>query len=349
MVRKWQIGIALLAVLAGAGVIYAYPLFVSSNTAEVRTVTIGYGTGNNYNLLPYYAAELGFLTEVGLNHTLVLLSQGTLVPALISGEVDFVVTAAQIAVLGKTAGQLKIVAGGSDYLDSLFKAPPLYVNPDKVGSVYDLAGKSLAVVQLGDGVQALYTKTLTLYAVDTQTITWVPVGRDFLPALENSIVDATFITDPFSQARAEQRGFVILTDPNGERITSATSNLGRGLNPPQFVALTTTKMVQEDPDLVERVVRAWVKTKAWANDPANFDRLVELTVKFFQNKVSTDLLRRYMFDEPGRTISGNLVTERMYQDLLRVLVESGLVDANNAPTYEDAVDMKFVQKVQPSS
>ncbi|MGY2875340.1 NitT/TauT family transport system substrate-binding protein [Marmoricola sp. URHA0025 HA25] len=130
-----------------------------------------------------------------------------------------------------------------------------------IGAPTDFKGKKLGVTSPGSSTDYLTQYLATKHGVDTKDYTTVTAGAGstFLAAIDNGGIDAGMTTDPtIAQVVSQGKGKVLL-DMRTEEGTKAA--LG-GLYPAASMYMDCD-YVKNNPDTVQKVVDAFVKTLGW--------------------------------------------------------------------------------------
>jgi NitT/TauT family transport system substrate-binding protein len=123
----------------------------------------------------------------------------------------------------------------------------------------DLAGRKVSVNSLGAAGDVTIMESVAKDGGDPSTIKFVEVAFPDVPAqLEAGNIDAGWVPEPFvSQLKA--RGDTFVVAPYQNTIPGLTT----------LTTFTTSKLISEQPALVDDFAAAMKETLAWAKDPAN--------------------------------------------------------------------------------
>ena len=198
-----------------------------------------------------YGIEKGFFAEEGLDVELITTQNP--IEALTSKEVDVADSATTNVIVAAGKGApVKIVS-------SMFRTKgPFYLiaNPE-IKSVEELAGKKVGAAVLGSGLD-VYTQTiLQEHGLSKEDVTYLATGVNeaAYASLTTGQVDATIIHEPFaSLAEVEGTGHILAQGwdylPTFHTGVLASSN--------EFIA--------NNPELLEKLLRAYFKSQAYAKD-----------------------------------------------------------------------------------
>ncbi len=236
---------------------------------------------------PYFAYEMGFFKEAGLNVTLVPSPNGAAIAAAVaSGAVDVgnsnVVSIAQAHQKGIP---FVIIAPGGLYNTRTPSAILMVPKRSVARSARDLGGKTIAVNTLRGlpqyGTQAWLDKN----GGDSSTVRFVEMSSpDILGALASERIDAAVLVEPF--------------------VTPATQTATPIAHPfdaiaPAFLVtahFTTLDWARSHPAIVTRLQSVVRKTTAWANK--NHDRSGQILMKYAKlNEETLHTMLRTVFAE----------------------------------------------------
>jgi ABC-type nitrate/sulfonate/bicarbonate transport system substrate-binding protein len=247
MVRHWLLVLLLSGCSAGGaappGERAPAPAIAGAATATAETrpapqrIRIGV-PGPSLSYLPAQVAWLlGYFEEEGLEPEFVLTGGTTIIPALLSGELDFTTVLSAIGAHAGQGGASRIVQFHAVRLQHVLGVRP------EITSIGDLSGRRVAVQSLG---------TLTAFEVQMlaehfglRDVAIIAVGTDLerIAAMEAGAADATIETIPLNLI-AERRGFPSLL------------RVGTVLQIPQAGLGTSESHLREKSDLVTRSLRA---------------------------------------------------------------------------------------------
>jgi NitT/TauT family transport system substrate-binding protein len=204
--------------------------------------------------IPYYIAkEKGFYRDEAIQVKDLYIRGGvTASQALQAGSVHFTLalgTGVRAALSGMSIKAIMV------YCDKPYHF--LYARPDLgVRSAADLKGKRIAVTGLGSTTYYATRKVVERLGLDADKDVRILSVGDIWPALQGGAVEAGLIRPPFTNM-AEKMGMVRL------------SYVGDAIQLPMSGLVTSEKMIQEQPDLVRRFVRATVNGLRFFRDRKN--------------------------------------------------------------------------------
>jgi ABC-type nitrate/sulfonate/bicarbonate transport system substrate-binding protein len=219
-------------------------LFVFSIAFEVdaRKVQVAV-PGFSQNMAFSAAKMLGHYQAEDLDVEFILMSAGTAVQALIGGSVDF-------ALVGGAAVTSILRGAPLRFVLASFYRPMYFVfAKSEIRDVRELKGKRLGVANIGAASDFLLREALHLYGLDDREVTILGIGLPTtrVAALVAGSIDATIVNIPHN-FRLQQAGF-------RELIAFPQLNLVE-LSAPITVR---EKLLQSDPSLVEKFIRATLK------------------------------------------------------------------------------------------
>ena len=204
--------------------------------------------------IPYYIArEKGFYRDEGIQVKDLYIRGGVIASqALQAGSVHFTLalgTGVRAALSGMTIKAIMV------YCDKPYHF--LYARPDLgVRNAQDLKGKRVAVTGLGSTTYHAARKVLEHLSLDPDRDVQILSVGDIWPALAGGAVESGLIRPPFTNA-AEKMGMVRL------------AYVGDAIQMPMSGLVTSEKLIQQQPELVRRFVRATVKGLRFFLDKKN--------------------------------------------------------------------------------
>jgi NitT/TauT family transport system substrate-binding protein len=281
--------------------------------------------------VPLYAAiENGYLEDEALSAEITALqgSGGQAMAALVSGSVDVL-----------SAGSTTFAnAIGTEAVDAKIFYQFAAATADVVGregltSIDDLPeGATIGITGPGSQDQAWFQYAVEQRGLDPSSFTYVGAGAtgERLAGLQTGAYDAIAVA---AQFREQYGSGVILID-----------GVEEGLSFPAVMLGAMTEDIEDNSDVLVRLVRAMGRGADWARDPANRDGAVEMCVKYTQADpdVCGASLDGFVREDPQFTISSTgQVDEVGIRDTLAIFAEispdlAGL-------TYEMLVDSSIVE------
>jgi NitT/TauT family transport system substrate-binding protein len=220
-------------------------------------ITIGTG-GQLSNADILLAQSQGFFKNNGLTAKVQILTAGAnAVPQLLNGSMTFATVDVATAITA-TAQNIGITAiapntvgspGGKGY------AGIIASKASGLTSLADLAGKTVAVNQIGGTAETLTKATLKKAGVDLSSVKFVEVAPpDFLPTLAKGTVDAIVAGEPLTSI-AVASGDTLIANPEQTTVP----------NVPTFVFIASKSYVAAHPAIVQEFQKAILEGNTFAN------------------------------------------------------------------------------------
>jgi len=219
---------------------------------------------------PVYLAEAkGYFAQEGLTVDITMTGGGGPdIKALIAGDVDFTYTASDQVILPWQEGRRLVMVMGvipralinwAMHKD-VAQAKGITEKSALADKLKALRGLTIGTTQAGSLTANLAAYTLRKAGlVPQQDATVIPVGSGltWLAALEQRKVDAALMSPPLPDT-AVARGYAILLIDNARGEDPALAEFL------QQVFVTRPDVIQKDPELVRKLVRALVRANQWA-------------------------------------------------------------------------------------
>ncbi len=259
--------------------------------------------------LPAHVAwKRGFFEEEGLAVEFPLVTGNAIMPALLSGEIDFTTNLSSIGAHAGQGGESKIVQFHAVRLQHV-----LIVRPD-ITDVQQLSGKRIAVQSPGTLPAFQAQKLAERYAL--RDIALVSTGSEGRAALEAGAVDAA-VTGVPENLIAERNGFPTLL------------RFGTFLDIPQAGLGTSEAELRDKPDLIQRALRA--SARALPLLQSQRDEIVRMIAAWIE--LSPEDAAR-AFDLVADTYSANgIPTEAQQRAYLGLLQETANVPPEATPDW----------------
>lgn len=272
----------------------------------------------------YLGKEKGVFEQEGLDLEIVVLQANLGIPALLNGDVDYIVTAA-------------------DTFEAVMKGEPFRVVMQRkvnnawhiflaagVSSAKEFEGKSLGIRTVASNSRFATDRGLKALGVDPTKVTYVGTtsNADLLAALKSGAVAGASITSPDYFAAAAQ-GFKEVLD---------TRNVA--MSPSGMAA--TTKKIQENPDQVKRMMRANLKAIVYMKE--HKDEAVQWLTKEFS--LEKGIAEKVLEEEIAfRTTDGSVTDEALANQVETVRLDAGF-ENTTVDQLKKAVDTALLQQVQ---
>lgn len=204
----------------------------------------------------------GIFARHGLDVKVLPAQGGALaIPALTKGDLDFAIGQpfgpfrADLQDLGVTIiGNYASSYASGDDINAVIASKASGITRPK-----DLAGRKVSVNSLGAAGDVTIMESVAKDGGDPTTIKFVEVAFPDVPAqLQAGNIDAGWVPEPFV-SQLKGRGDTFVVAPYQNTVPGLTT----------LTTFTTTKLVGEQPALVDDFAAAMKETLAWAKDPAN--------------------------------------------------------------------------------
>ena len=226
---------------------------------------LGYSSLSSNQTPIWVAKEEGFYKRFGLDADLILIEGSTRgAQALISGDLPIIGMAGQAIISARARGaDLVAVAGMVNRMNYIFVGSPSVKTPE------DLKGKRIGTSQIGT---ASYHGVQWHLDARRDRITILQVGTQAARVASiNSGGSDAIIVNPGLSSAMKQRGYNILADFSELAIAY----------PLQLMA-TRERFLKTEPDLAERLVKAFVAGNTFSLDPKNKNRVKAVLAKYLR-------------------------------------------------------------------
>jgi len=231
---------------------------------------LGYSSLSSNQTPVWVAKEEGFYKRFGLDADLILIEGSTRgAQALISGDLPIIGMAGQAIISARARGaDLVAVAGMVNRMNYIFVGSPSVKTPE------DLKGKRIGTSQIGTASYHGVVLALKQWHLDARRdrITILQVGTQAARVASiNSGGSDAIIVNPGLSSAMKQRGYNILADFSDLPIAY----------PLQLMA-TRERFLKTEPDLAERLVKAFVAGNTFTLDPKNKNRVQVVLAKYLR-------------------------------------------------------------------
>lgn len=229
-----------------------------SGGGELDTVRVGLLAIGNGAVIPL-GIEQGFFEDEGLELELTYAEGGAaIVPALVSGDLDFGLGNVVSSLVGSVNGvPISIVGGGAVDTEDKFGSNGILAAADSgIEEFADLEGKRVAINTLRNILHLQLNLSAEEAGISPDSFELVEIGfGNMSVALEEGQVDAIMLPEPQTTINAEQ-GATVVPQPFKE------ANPGSGIG----ALVTSNQLLESDPELVDRFVAAYDKAISYAQD-----------------------------------------------------------------------------------
>lgn len=256
------------------------------------------------------------------------------ISALAAGEAQFYSVSATGASLGAMASGLDIVfvAGFINRLDGYFAVSPRVRTPE------DLKGKTLGVQSIGGGIW-MFTQILLDHwglSAERDKIQIRAIGDDSVLAqsVMTGLIDGAVLGYTYSRVVSQKGGRILVELP-----TLNIKYQGTGL-------VARKSFIESSPDVVEKTLRALIKTNRFIQDKSNQPAVVR-SIKKWLRLAPTDS-GEDLYDRIRLLYDRSIIpTREGGQSALQLL---GKTDAKFARLKaEDLIDDRFARKLEKES
>jgi len=315
MKSKWHFPFLAVVVAMGLAACGTSPAVApTQESQELQKVRLGVGFIPNVQFAPLYVAQdRGFYADEGLEVEIEYGNENDFVTLAAQGKREFAIASGDQVILARAQG-LPIT-----YVMKWYQRYPVALAaPASKGIVQpdDLAGKKVGLPLFGTsliGWKALVYAT----NIDETAVTVEDIGFTQVASIQQDVVDAAivYIANEPNQLRSEG------LEVNVIEISDYIDLVSNGL-------VTGEQLIDENPDLVERMVRATLRGVTYAIDHPDeafaiarevIPEITDETVPV-QKKVLEASIELWKSERPG------LSSEQAWRDSVDFMVETGLVD-----------------------
>lgn len=289
----------------------------SSTDAAPKNATITIGTGgqlSNADIL--LAQSQGYFKKFGLTAKVQILTAGSnAVPQLLNGSMTFATVDVATAITA-TAQNIGITAIAPNTVGSPGKKGYAGIIASKasgISTLGGLAGKTVAVNQIGGTAETLTKASLKKAGVDLSTVKFVEIAPpNFLSTLAKGTVDAIVAGEPLTSI-AVASGATLIANPEQTTVPDV----------PTFVFVASKAYVQAHPAIVREFQKAILEGNAYANANPEKVRATQQT--------GPQLSAAILAVATLPTFGEKALTASQIQAFLTVLTTYGGLDASKAP------------------
>jgi ABC-type nitrate/sulfonate/bicarbonate transport system substrate-binding protein len=292
---------------------------------------------NMYAAIAMVAIEKGYLAAQGLEvkHS----SSGTaaeVLEALVGGSTDFgVAAAAQIEAIASKKLPIKAVALNSYGFTGSVVVPR---KDDKTKTMADLKGKTVGV-QFATGTYGVWARYLKTQGLTTKDFNLKNLTNPLIPAaMESNSIEGAVTWEP-STARIVAKGI-------GRAILGPNDLAGPINSPYPFFLITSSKMIEQKPDVVQKVINAWGQSLKYIREnPDDTARIMQESMKKMRG-ITLDLsdVKQELYATKYDRLIVNDGDIKDVEEYARVLVEDGKSKA--VPDVKPVIDNRFAEKAK---
>jgi NitT/TauT family transport system substrate-binding protein len=298
-------------------------LAVASTAAAADSIRVSYATLSAAYMDHIAGMEKGYFREVGLSIEVIRAPGGVATPGLLSGQFHFSSSASSSLSAAVRGGPLKIV-----YTNLSRPSYSLVSIKPEITSAKDLVGKKIAINSFGDTGHLSTILYLKKMGVNPSSVLFITVGRNEVrfPALRSGAIDAAPLV-PRDMVALGQQKHTILAD------------LGKDVQLVWNGVSASSKVLAENPQLVERFLRGLAKGREFARRYR--DETIALISKHDPSpveaiKVDYEVTKASMTDEGW-----------LPEDVLReeVLTRAELTKVSNPPSPSVLFDYSIIKRI----
>lgn len=201
----------------------------------------------------------GFFEAEGLDVTLTEAEPPSMIPSVLSGDIDFAFLNAPAVMVARENGLAVqgVAAASKNSLEPEDHFIQLVVNPDSgISSPADLAGRTVAVDVLYQLPHLSLLNALRSEGVDTSSIEFTELPFPAMPeAVAAGDVDTVLAVEPFATLSEAQGGQILMSASEGQEPELA-----------QSVMLASEQFISANTDVVDRFIRGMDNAMAFAEE-----------------------------------------------------------------------------------
>jgi NitT/TauT family transport system substrate-binding protein len=223
-------------------------LVSTSSALAADSIRVSYATLSAAYMDHICAMDKGYFREDGLNIEVIRAPGGVATPGLLSGQFQFSSSASSAVSAAVRGGPVKIV-----YTNLSRPSYTLVsIKPD-ITSAKELVGKKIAINSFGDTGHLSTILYLKKMGVNPSSVLFIAVGRNEVrfPALISGAIDAAPLV-PRDMVVLKEQKHIVLAD------------LGKEIQLVWNGVAVSTKLLAENPQLVERFLRGLAKGREFA-------------------------------------------------------------------------------------
>src|ERR1043166_557266 len=229
--------LCLVMVLGGASTVFA-----------IDNIRVSYATLSAAYMDHICAMDKGYFREEGINVEVIRAPGGVATPGLLSGQFQFSSSASSAVSAAVRGGPVKIV-----YTNLSRPSYTLVSIKPEITSAKELVGKKIAINSFGDTGHLSTILYLKKMGVNPSSVLFIAVGRNEVrfPALKTGAIDAAPLV-PRDMVVIKDQKHIVLAD------------LGKEIQLVWNGVAVSSKLLSENPQLVERFLRGLAKGREFA-------------------------------------------------------------------------------------
>ncbi len=299
----------------------------------VTSFSLPVGFVPNVQFAPLYAAiENGYFTEENIELTLDHSMETDTVALVGAGKIPFGVCSGEQVLLGINQGlSLKYIAGWYQR----YPVGIVALKESGIETMEDLKGKKVGIPVLSGASYIGLEALLQHYDMSDSDMQLESVGYTQVELLTTGKIDAAVIYSANEPEQLKALGYEI----NLIRVADNVPMVGNGL-------ITNEKTIAEQPELVKRMVRAFLKGLKWTEE--NREQAYELSKKFVDNLADAEnqeLQKQVLFKtielyRPEKELKFGATDPDSWKNMTEVMTKIGLIEAGIDP--EKAYTNQFI-------
>lgn len=281
----------------------------------------------------YIAIEKGFFKEDGINVDLVT-SQGSDkgAAALLAGTADISLVGPETTIfIANQEGSKKLKV----FYQLTMKDGSFLLSRDKTDNFKwsDLAGKSVVGWRPGSAPNMVLNAVIKKANVSNASVITNLAAPAMVGAFTSGKGDYIQVYEPLAS--------MLDTQGQAHLVASMGEEFG---NYPETSFVATTDYIKENPKIIQNWTNALIKATKWLQDSSLDDTAKALSPYF--NGTDLELIKKSIerYNKQGTWSLNPVMDESQFNILQNVLVENGVLKAEQKVKMEDVLDMSFVEK-----
>ncbi len=328
--NKLIIGITILFVVIG--ILWYLNLIHSTKPIVPESkIKVKFGLTGTPDVLdiPYFIAkEKGFFSEEGLDIEFIMLNGDAIaLQSLLANSVD-VVSSGHFAVIKaiNEGAEIKAFASIQNSHDYVLSAS------EKVKSIKDLEGKTIAIYSPGDITEIVTIGILRKYGINPEKVNWLSVGGSnerYLAVLTGK-VDAAPLHADYGYKIEKEQGFHTLIAISKEQPL------------PMSVVSAEPEFLKENPAIAEKITRALMKaTRHTTENKNDFIDVANKNIKGISKEELSEIYD-FLIDQGVYGVNGG-ITKNSINNAVTLLVSIG--ELKKTLPADKIADFSFINKI----
>ena len=300
-------------------------LFPAPTTQAAEKIRISVsGSYNMIFLSSGVAQHRGFFKDEGLDADIVVMGAAPSIAALSNGDIDFTLLTGSVIRAAIRGLPVRLAAG------LMTSSPHVLLARAEINSVKELGGKKVGLGAFGDATHVLARTIIARHGMDPEKeVQFLALGTDAarFAALQQKLADAV-VTSPPWDFEGKKIGYNVLARAY-EYLNYPLSGVG-----------VNVKTIQQDRQLVKRVVRSLVKASRFIRD--NREEAVKILIAW--GKVRPE----HAYASYDSTVKVISIDGGIPADGLKLLIDQAKRDAkiNREIPISDVADFSILNEVQ---